>query len=77
MFRQGVPQPGQRKLSTETAADLARWLSPDHHAQAEQLLVAGERLAQEAVGLSHLSRHDDWLDGLREPAAPLDVHNRL
>jgi len=77
MFRQGAPQPGQRKLSAEAAAGLARWLGPDHHAQAEQLLVTGERLAQEAVGLSHLSRHDDWLEDLRSPAAPLDAHNRL
>lgn len=65
MFRRGVPQPGQRKLSSEAAADLASWLGPDHHAQAVQLLVTGERLAQEAVGLSYLSRHDDWLEDLR------------
>lgn len=77
MFRRGAPQLGQRKLSTEAAADLARWLGPDHHAQAEQLLMTGERLAQEAVGLSYLSRHDDWLEDLRNPAAALHVHNRL
>ena len=49
MFRRGTPQPGQRKLSAETAADLARWLGPDHHAQAAWPLVTGERLAQETV----------------------------
>jgi len=64
MLRQGMPQPGQRWLSAEAAADHARWLSPDHHAQAARLLVTGERLAQEAVGLSYLSRHDDWLEDL-------------
>ena len=32
---------------------------------AAKLLTAGERLAQEAVGLSYVSRHDDWLEGLR------------
>jgi hypothetical protein len=69
MFRQGTPQPGQRKLSAEAAADLARWLGPDHHAQAAWLLVTGERLAQEAVGLSCLSRHDDWLEDLRNFAS--------
>ena len=65
LFRRGTPQPGQRKLPTESAADLARWLGPEHHAQAARLLVSGERLAQEAVGLSYLSRHDDWLEDLR------------
>jgi len=29
-----------------------------------ELLSAGERLAQEAVGLSYLVRHRDWLDSL-------------
>jgi hypothetical protein len=69
MFRQGAPQPGLRKLSADVAADLARWLGSDHHAQAARLLVTGERLAQEAVGLSYLSRHDDWLEDLRKSAS--------
>jgi hypothetical protein len=65
MFRRGTPQPGQRKLPVEAASDLASWLRPDQQAQAEHLLVTGNRLAQEAVGLSYLSRHDDWLEDLR------------
>jgi hypothetical protein len=68
MFRRGAPQPGQRKLSPEAAADLVSWLGPDRHAQAMRLLVTGERLAQEAVGLSYLSRHDDWMEDLRNSA---------
>ena len=69
MFRHGTPQSGQQKFSAESAADLARWLGPDHHAQAVRLLVTGERLAQEAVGLSYLSRHDNWLEDLRNSTA--------
>ena len=76
MFRQGTPQPGQRKLPAETAADLARWLGPDHHEQATRLLVKGERLAQEAVGLSYLSRHDDWLEDLRNPVCTPQIPAR-
>jgi hypothetical protein len=64
LFRRGTPQPGRRRLPTESAADLARWLGAEHHAQAARLLLSGERLAQEAVGLSYLSRHDDWLEDL-------------
>ncbi|HEX6520520.1 MAG TPA: hypothetical protein VF070_11005 [Streptosporangiaceae bacterium] len=70
MLRWGAPRPGQRKLSAEAAAGLASWLGPGHQAQAVRLLVAGERLAQEAVGLSYLSRHGDWLEDLRIPQAP-------
>lgn len=64
MLRHGSPQPGQRKISSEAAADLASWLDQDHRAQAVRLPTRGERLAQEAIGLSYLSRHEDWLDEL-------------
>ncbi len=30
--------------------------------------MTGERLAQEAVGLSYLSQHDDWMEDLRNSA---------
>jgi hypothetical protein len=30
--------------------------------------MTGERLAQEAVGLSYLSGHDDWMEDLRNSA---------
>lgn len=65
MFRRGVPRSGQRSLSLETANGIASWLEPEQRARAVDLLVRGERLAQEAVGLSYLSQHDDWLASLR------------
>lgn len=65
MFQRAEPQQGQRKLAHATAADVARWLASVHQPDAVRLLTAGERLAQEAVGLSYLSRSDDWLDELR------------
>jgi hypothetical protein len=65
MFRRAEPQQGQRKLAQATAVELTRWLAPDHQPDAVQFLTAGERVAQEAVGLSYLSRSDDWLDELR------------
>lgn len=64
MLQRGMPQPGQRKLSYDAAADLASWLGPSHQAHAVQLLMTGGRLAQEAVGLSYLSQHDAWLEDL-------------
>lgn len=65
MFRRAAPQHGQRKLSNGSSVDIAQWLAPEHQPDAVQLLTSGERLAQEAVGLSYLSRSDDWLTGLR------------
>lgn len=65
MLRRAAPQRGQRKLAHATAVGLAEWLSPHHQADAVQLLTAGERAAQEAVGLSYLSRSDDWLNELQ------------
>jgi hypothetical protein len=64
MLQLGVPQPGQRKRSAEGASDLASWLDPEHRGEAERLLMTGSRIAQEAVGLAHLSRHDEWLRDL-------------
>jgi hypothetical protein len=64
MFRRALGQAGQRKVTTETAAALSGWLDPEHREAAVKLLTAGERLAQEAAGLSYLSRHEDWLEGL-------------
>lgn len=65
MLRRAAPQQGQRKLAHATAVGLAEWLSPAHQPDAVQLLTAGERAAQEAVGLSYLSRSDDWLNELQ------------
>jgi len=57
-------QAGQRKVTTEAAAAFSAWLDPEHREAAAKLLTTGERLAQEAVGLSYLSRHEDWREGL-------------
>lgn len=65
MFQRGMLQQGQRKFSLEAATDVARWLGPHYQQDAVRLLTSGERLAQEAVGISYLSRFDDWLTGLR------------
>jgi hypothetical protein len=56
-----APQPGQRKATAAGAAAVAAWLDPHHRQRAIAHLTAGERLAQEAVGLQHLLSHDDWL----------------
>jgi hypothetical protein len=64
MLRLAHRQAGQRKVPIEAAADLSTWLDPAHRETAVKLLSAGERLAQEAVGLSYLLRHHDWLDSL-------------
>jgi hypothetical protein len=65
MLHLGIPQPGQRKVSAEAATHLASWLDQDHQGVAWQLLTAGDRIAQEAVGLTYLSRQEDWLCDLR------------
>lgn len=77
MLRRGSPQPGQRRLTPEAAAGLVSWLNPDHYALAARLLTEGERLAQEAVGLSYLSRHEDWLDDLRNSMVVPSWVNRV
>lgn len=64
LLRLGTPRPGQRKLSAEAAANLASWLPPVHRVAAERLLLAGNRMAQEAIGLSHLTHNSEWLEGL-------------
>jgi hypothetical protein len=65
MFQRASAQTGQRKLTAEAAAALVDWLEPEHRAEATRLLLAGERLAQESVGLSYLSSHHEWLEGFR------------
>ena len=65
MFAQGEPQPGQRRVPADTAVSLVAWLDPGHRERAAELLSGGLRLAQEWVGLSYLSRSDDWLRGFR------------
>jgi Protein of unknown function C-terminus (DUF2399) len=56
-----VPQPGQRRITPTTAAEITTWLDPRHRQRAIAHLTVGERLAQEAVGLHHLLNNDGWL----------------
>lgn len=65
LYRLAAPQASQRKVPPATAHTIAAWLDPAHRGQAVRHLVAGERLAQEAVGLAHLLRHDEWLADLK------------
>lgn len=64
LLRHGTPQPGQRKPSTEAVANLVSWLPSVHRVAAQRLLLSGDRMAQEAVGLSHLTHNSEWLEGL-------------
>lgn len=59
-----APQAGQRRMPSSSAAEAARWLDLRHRERATSVLTAGNRLAQEAVGLQHLLTHDAWLVGL-------------
>lgn len=60
LFHLGRPQPSGAVVDEPTAAQLVRWLHPAHRDQAAHLLQSGQRLAQEAVGLSYLLSRDDW-----------------
>lgn len=60
LLRQGRPQTDQPRVPGEAAAQLVQWLDPAHRDPVCDLLHAGRRLAQEAVGLRYLLRHDDW-----------------
>jgi hypothetical protein len=73
MFSRGNPQPGQRRVPADTAADLTAWLDQIHREEAAKLLSGGHRLAQEWVGLSCLSHSDDWLRDLREYSTGNDL----
>jgi hypothetical protein len=59
------PQGGQRKLSRSVAEELSEWLAPEHRNKVNHLLITGNRLAQEAVGLTHLLKTDEWTQDLR------------
>lgn len=56
----GRPQAGQSSISPSDASRLAAWLAPAHRDAAARLLCDGQRLAQEAVGLAYLLRHEHW-----------------
>ena len=61
LFQRGVRQEGHRRLSLEAADKLVSWLDQPQRTAAATLLTEGGRMAQEAVGLSYLTSHDDWL----------------
>jgi len=61
LLQRGVRQHGQRRLLLETVDKLVSWLDPTQRMAAGTLLTEGARIAQEAVGLSYLTAHDDWL----------------
>ena len=63
LLRIGRPRSGQPRVAEPAAERLTAWLDPAHREPAMGLLTSGHRLAQEAVGLAHLLRHDDWLLG--------------
>ncbi|MFK4112690.1 hypothetical protein [Streptomyces sp. NPDC002176] len=61
LFSLGTPSPGKEKpLSATQAEELAAWLPDQHRGRAIELLMSGERLAQEWVGLRHLSTTQVW-----------------
>jgi hypothetical protein len=65
LLRLGKPQSGQRKVQPDATAALVDWLDSDHREPARRFLESGERIAQETVGLTYLSRHDEWLYDLK------------
>jgi hypothetical protein len=56
LFEVGRAAPWERAVTRSRAQRLAAWLPEDVRARAVALLVAGERLAQEAVGVDVLKR---------------------
>ena len=61
LLERGVRQQGQRRLLLEAADKLVSWLDPTQRTATATLLTEGARMAQEAVGLSYLTSHNDWL----------------
>ncbi|WP_460957616.1 hypothetical protein [Parasphingorhabdus pacifica] len=61
----GRPSPSREKATIERAEPYLGWLDRAHRASATGLLAAGNRLAQEWVGLRHLTTSTDWHEDLR------------
>ncbi|MGW2846380.1 hypothetical protein [Streptomyces sp. NPDC001274] len=63
----GTPLPGKERSRTrEEAETLVKWLGEGHHFEpVVDVLVKGERWAQEGVGLRHLSSTNDWIADMR------------
>jgi hypothetical protein len=60
MLSHATPQPGQPRQNAANAANLTDWLPQALRGPAAEHLRAGQRLAQEAIGLEYLTSHDDW-----------------
>ncbi|MFI2262477.1 hypothetical protein [Streptomyces tubercidicus] len=66
LFTLGTALPGKEKpVSGIQAEKLAAWLPEQHRERAIGLLMSGERLAQEWVGLRHLESTQAWHADLR------------
>ncbi|MET7481962.1 hypothetical protein [Streptomyces sp. NPDC005538] len=63
----GNPLPGKERSRTRAEAKaLVKWLGAGHDLEpVVDVLVKGERWAQEAVGLRHLTSTNDWLADMR------------
>ncbi|MDI5969933.1 DUF2220 family protein [Streptomyces sp. SL13] len=66
LFALGTALPGKEKAIEEAQAEkLAAWLPERHRERAIELMVRGERLAQEWVGLRHLLSSGEWHAAVR------------
>ncbi|MFJ5228879.1 Wadjet anti-phage system protein JetD domain-containing protein [Kitasatospora sp. NPDC088391] len=68
LLRHGRPakaMPKEARIAPAEARRLADWLDPAHRERAVDLLLRGERLAQEWVNLDRLSTETDWHGDVR------------
>ncbi|WP_405951071.1 hypothetical protein OG588_37340 [Streptomyces prunicolor] len=57
--------PKEAWTTPEDVQRLVTWLDPSHHDRVRDLLLSGERLAQEWVGFDHLSTNRHWHGDVR------------
>ncbi|MER8046561.1 Wadjet anti-phage system protein JetD domain-containing protein [Streptomyces sp. NPDC094032] len=68
LLRLGTPgrcPPKEARMTPARAQELAAWLDPRHRDRVRDLMLRGERLAQEWVGFDHLSTNEDWYTDVR------------
>ncbi|GAA2230379.1 hypothetical protein GCM10010232_15860 [Streptomyces amakusaensis] len=68
LLQLGVPgrvPPRERNVSRAEAERLASWLAPHQRPAAIDLMLSGQRLAQEWVGLDHLTSDHRWHRAIR------------
>ncbi|MFE3173102.1 Wadjet anti-phage system protein JetD domain-containing protein [Amycolatopsis sp. NPDC059090] len=65
LLRLGLPAPSREASAAERVQPHLSWLAGKHRRAVEDLLSTGSRLAQEWVGLRHLSTTTDWQADLR------------